>query len=59
MNERPTPRPSPRPKRSTPKVDSPRVYPRPNFRLILCSDAPSSVLWRDGDPPYDQEAEVG
>lgn len=37
----------------------PAAFPRPNFRLlepIIMPEAAiiSTVLWRDGDPPYDQ-----
>jgi hypothetical protein len=43
-------------------VAPPMHYPRPRIRLIHPNptDMPfaTTVLWRDGDPPYDQNEEI-
>ena len=44
-----------------PLLDPPKIFPRSNLRvvepLIVHSDSIiTTVLWRTGDPPYDQDA---
>lgn len=48
---------APRPKKKRTLMSPTTVtLTRSNFRLILPGDPCSILLWRDGQPPYDQDS---